>query len=103
MTIGQSSEGSGKFRVIFKVTNTAPINYEGGVYVDIDGGPSQSQYDITFPAKKTIQRTFEFDSKDVPVGKGFTAEVRWDDDYDTSVNGVNSPKKGPQTVEVLIR
>ncbi|HYO07045.1 MAG TPA: hypothetical protein VER14_08675, partial [Phototrophicaceae bacterium] len=102
LTIGQSSEGSGKFRVIVKVTNTAATDYDGGVYVDIDGGPSQTQYDITFPAKKTIQRTFEFDSKDVPVGKGFTAEVRWDDDYDTSVNGVNSPKKGPETAEIRI-
>jgi hypothetical protein len=43
LTIGQGSEGSGKFGVIVKVTNTAETDYEGGVYVDIDVGPSQTQ------------------------------------------------------------
>jgi hypothetical protein len=102
LAIGPGSPGEGKFRVIVKVTNTAATDYKGGVYVTIDNGPSQSQHGITFPAKKTIERTFEFDSRDVPVGKGFTAEVVWDDDYDRDVKGVNSPKKGPETMEVRI-
>jgi hypothetical protein len=102
LAIGQGSTGEGKFRVVVKVTNTATTDYKGGLYVIIDNGPSQSQHGITFPAKKTIQRTFEFDSRYVPVGKGFTAEVVWDDDYDRDVKGVNSPKKGPETVEVRI-
>ena len=79
------------FKVIVKITITDSIDYKGQITVSIDEGPVQYQYP-TFPAETTIQRTFDFDSRDVPVGTGFFAEVRYGDDYDTGIYGENTQK-----------
>ena len=89
------------FKVIVKVTNTNSIDYKGQITVSIDDGPVQYQYP-TFPAKTTIQRAFDFNSRDVPVSTGFFIEVWYADDYDTGAYGENTPKKVPETVQIHI-
>ena len=102
LTIGQSKPGEGKFRVIVKVTNTATVDDNGQITVSInDNGPIQYQHPI-FPAKTTIAKSFDFNAKDVPIGKGFFAEVRYGDDFDKGKQGVNTAKQGPETVEFRI-
>jgi hypothetical protein len=94
---------AGKFIVHVQVTNNGPSDEKGGVYVSIDGTDiSKSLHGVTFPSKKTITKTFEFDSRDVPVGKKFTAEVVYGDDYDEQASGVNSPANTPETVRIYI-
>jgi hypothetical protein len=91
------------FRVLVKVTNNAVNDEKGGIYLSIDNSDiASSILDITFPAKETITKTFEFNSRDVPVGKGFTAEVVYSDDYGVEVNGVNSPSKTPEVLQIFL-
>ncbi len=100
---GPKGPNAGKFIVNVQVTNNGPNDEKGGVYVSIDDTDiSKSLHGVTFPSKKTITKTFEFNSKDVPVGKEFSAEVVYGDDYDERARGVNSPANTPETVRIYI-
>ena len=101
--VGGKGPNAGTFIVQVQVTNNGPNDEKGGVYVRIDDTDiSKSLYGVIFPSKKTITKTFEFNSKDVPVGKGFSAEIVYGDDYDEQASGVNSPSKAPETVKLFI-
>lgn len=91
------------FKVIVQVTNNDNKDMHGAVYVDIDGSvASKLQSGQIFPAHKTIPYTFEFVSGDVPVGKGFTVEVVYGDDYHKVAYGSNTPSNAPETVSISI-
>ena len=101
--VGGNGANAGKFIVNVDITNNNLKDEKGGIYIRIDDTDiSKSLYGVTFPAKKTITKTFEFNSKDVPVGKGFSAEIVYGDDYDEQASGVNGPSKTPETVKLFI-
>lgn len=98
-----SERGSGEFKINVKVTNNFASDESGGIYVRIDDSDvSKTKFGITFPAGETVTRTFEFNSKDVPVGKGFNVEVVYGDDYDEDEDGVNGPESEPEEVHIFI-
>jgi hypothetical protein len=57
---------------------------------------------VDFQAESTITKTFEFDSKDVPVGKGFKVGLNYGSESIEVKYGDNGPKTGPEMVEFNI-
>ena len=58
--------------------------------------------DGPFQANKTVTKAFEFNSKDVPIGKGFeVAFVSRENSTQTehAIKGVNGPSSAPETIE----
>ncbi len=91
------------FRVIVQVTNNADDDEVGTIHVFIDGTDmSKVLNGVVCPAGSTVDYTFEFDSDAVPVGSGFTAEMVYGDDVFKSTNGVNTPSKAPEVVQISI-
>ena len=73
------------------------------LHVAIDGSRNpQTMSGLIFPGLQTSSYTFEFSSAEVPVGKGFTAEVVYGDDEIKRVSGANSAANTPETVTLLI-
>ncbi len=98
-----NERGSGEFKVNVKVTNNFAFDESGGMYVRIDDTDiSKTLFGITFPAGETVTKTFEFTSKDVPIGKGFNVEVVYGDDYDEDADGVNGPESAPEEVHIFL-
>ena len=92
------------FRVIVQVTNNAYTDEEGAIHVFIDGTDiSKVLNGVVCPAESTMDYTFDFDSDDVPVGKGFTAEMVYGDDVIKRAYGVNSPSKAPDVAQIVIQ
>lgn len=91
------------FRVIVEVTNNAYTDEVGAIHVYIDGTDiSKVLNGVVCPAESTMDYTFDFDSNDVPVGKGFTVEMVYGDDVIKRAYGVNSPSKAPEVAEITI-
>ncbi len=91
------------FRVIVEVTNNAYTDEVGAIHVYIDGTDvSKVLNGVVCPAESTVEYTFDFDSDDVPVGKGFTAEMVYGDDVIKRTYGVNSPSKAPEVAQIAI-
>ena len=91
------------FRVIVQVTNNAYTDEAGAIHVYIDGTDiSKVLNGVVCPAESTMDYTFDFDSDDVPVGKGFTAEMVYGDDVVKRTFGVNSPSKAPEVAQIAI-
>jgi hypothetical protein len=91
------------FRVIVQVTNNAYTDEAGAIHVYIDGTDiSKVLNGVVCPAESTMDYTFDFDSDDVPVGKGFTAEMVYGDDVIKRTYGVNTPSKLPEVAEISI-
>ncbi|HYO06936.1 MAG TPA: hypothetical protein VER14_08125 [Phototrophicaceae bacterium] len=91
------------FTVIVQVTNNAYTDEEGAIHVYIDGTDiSKVLNGVVCPAESTIDYTFDFDSDDIPVGKGFTAEMVYGDDVIKRTYGVNSPSKAPEVAQIAI-
>jgi len=102
-TTTTTSDQKPVFRVIVQVTNNANTDAVSTVHVYIDGTEySKVLNGAVCPAKSTVSYTFDFDSEDVPVGKGFTAEMVYGDDIFKRASGVNSPSKTPETVQLTI-
>jgi NhaP-type Na+/H+ and K+/H+ antiporter len=91
------------FRVNVQVTNNADIDEIGTLHVSIDGtNISKVLNGVTCPAKSTVSYKFEFNSNDVPVGKGFTAEMVYGDDIFKRTYGVNTPSNTPEIVQITL-
>jgi hypothetical protein len=91
------------FTVIVQVINNAYTDEEGAIHVYIDGTDiSKVLNGVVCPAESTIDYTFDFDSGDIPVGKGFTAEMVYGDDVIKRTYGVNSPSKAPEVAQIAI-
>lgn len=91
------------FKVVVQVTNNANVNETGTIHVFIDGTTiSKVLNGVVCPAKSTVEYAFEFDAEDVPVGKGFTAEMVYGDDVFKRAYGVNSPSKTPEIAQLTI-
>ncbi len=91
------------FRVIVQVTNNAYADEVGAIHVYIDGTDiSKVLNGVICPAESTVDYTFDFNSDDVPVGKGFTAEMVYGDDVIKRTYGVNSPSKAPEVAQISI-
>jgi hypothetical protein len=91
------------FRVIVQVTNDAYTEEVGAIHVYIDGTDiSKVLNGVVCPAESTMDYTFDFDSDDVPDGKGFTAEMVYGDDVIKRTYGVNSPSKAPEVAQIAI-
>ena len=101
--INAQSTQSGQFKIIVQVQNTGNLDEHGALHVAIDGSRNpQTMSGLIFPGLQTSSYTFEFSSVDVPVGKGFTAEVVYGDDDVKRVTGANSASNTPETVTLLI-
>jgi hypothetical protein len=101
--IQQNKKFSAKFTVIVQITNNKAIDEIGTSHIFIDDtNISKVLNGVNFPAKKTITKTFEFNSKDVPVGKSFTVEVVYGDDIFKRVYGKNTPANTPEVVKIVI-
>ncbi|MBA3750785.1 MAG: hypothetical protein H0X03_07865 [Nitrosopumilus sp.] len=99
----ESSNQKQIFRVNVQITNNADINEVGTIHVSIDGtNISEVINGVICPAKSTVSYTFEFNSNDVPVGKGFTAEMVYGDDIFKKASGVNSPSNTPEVIHITI-
>jgi hypothetical protein len=86
-----------------QVTNNAATDYIGTIPVFIDGTSiSKVLNGVKYPAKKTIDKTFEFNSRDVPVGKAFTVEVVHGNYVFKRFYGVNSPSNTPELAKITI-
>ncbi len=91
------------FTVIVQVTNNAYTDEEGAIHVYIDGTDiSKVLNGVICPAESTIEYTFDFESDDIPVGKGFTVEMVYGDDVIKRTYGVNSPSKAPEVAQISI-
>jgi hypothetical protein len=98
-----ANAGHKVFRVIVEVTNNAYTDEVGAIHVYIDGtGVSKVLNGVVCTAESTVEYTFDFDSNDVPVGKGFTAELVYGDDVIKRTYGVNSPSKAPEVAQIAI-
>ena len=101
--VNAQSTQSGQFRIIVQVQNTGNLDEHGSLHVAIDGLRNpQTMSGLSFPGLQTSSYTFEFSSAEVPVGKGFTAEVVYGDDEIKRVSGANSAANTPETVTLLI-
>lgn len=91
------------FNVVVQVTNNANVNESGTIHVFINGtNISKVLNGVVYPAKSTIEYAFAFGVEDVPVGKGFTAEMVYGDDIFKRAYGVNSPSKAPEIAQLTI-
>ena len=79
--VNAQSAQSDQFKIIVQVQNTGNLDEHGAIHVAIDGSRNpQTMSGLIFPGLQTSSYTFEFSSAEVPVGKGFTAEVIYGDD-----------------------
>lgn len=91
------------FRVTVGVTNTGNSEEYGTVYVNVhesqavDGLGGQ-----IFPAGETVYFEFIFDSKEIPIGKEFAAEVVYGDDIHKRVYGKNTSPSFSETININI-
>lgn len=103
---GQSTTSTGGnqvFKIIIKVTNSGNIDLIGTIHVAIDGSfLTKDLTNIQFPAKQTVSHTVEFNSQDVPTGKGFSVEVVYADDMYKRTYGTNTPANTPEIVTLVI-
>jgi len=101
--VNAQSTQTGQFKVIVQVQNTGNLDEHGALHVAIDGSRNpQTMSGLIFPGLQTSSYTFEFSSAEVPIGKGFTAEVVYGDDDVKRVTGANSASNTPETVTLLI-
>jgi len=101
--VNAQSAQSDQFKIIVQVQNTGNLDEHGAIHVAIDGSRNpQTMSGLIFPGLQTSSYTFEFSSAEVPVGKGFTAEVIYGDDEIKRTSGANSPSNTPETVTLLI-
>ena len=101
--VNAQSSQSGQFKVIVQVQNTGNLDEHGALHVAIDGLRNPQTFPgLIFPALQTSSYTFTFSSAEVPVGKGFTAEVIFGDDEIKRASGVNSAASMPETVPLTI-
>ena len=101
--VNAQSTQSGQFRIIVQVQNTGNLDEHGAIHVAIDGSRNpQTMPGLIFPGLQTSSYTFEFSSAEVPVGKGFSAEVVYGDDEIKRASGSNSAANTPETVTLLI-
>ena len=101
--VNAQSAQSDQFKIIVQVQNTGNLDEHGAKHVAIDGSRNpQTMSGLIFPGLQTSSYTFEFSSAEVPVGKGFTAEVIYGDDEIKRTSGTNSPSNMPETVTLLI-
>ncbi len=102
-TTATTSDQKTAFNVVVQVTNNANVNETGTIHVFInDTNISKVLNGVVLPAKSTVEYAFEFDEEDVPVGKGFTAEMVYGDDVFKRAYGVNSPSKAPEIAQLTI-
>ncbi|MBA3284962.1 MAG: hypothetical protein H0U27_07870 [Nitrosopumilus sp.] len=100
---GTSSNQNQVFRVNVQVYNSANIDEVGTIHVFVDNTAiSKVLNGAIFTAKSTVFQIFDFNSTDVPVGKGFTAEIVYGDDKFKRNHGVNSPSKESEIVQLTI-
>ena len=98
-----NAQSSSSFRIVVLVQNTGNLDEQGPLHVAIDGSRDpQTKTGLIFPGLQTSSFTFDFPSAEVPVNKGFTAEVVYGDDEIKRVSGSNSPANTPETVTLLI-
>ena len=101
--VNAQSAQSDQFKIIVQVQNTGNLDEHGAIHVALDGSRNpQTMSGLIFPGLQTSSYTFEFSSAEVPVGKGFTAEVIYGDDEIKRTSGANSPSNTPETVTLLI-
>lgn len=101
--VNAQSAQSDQFKIIVQVQNTGNLDEHGAIHVAIDGSRNpQTMSGLIFPGLQTSSYTFEFSSAEVPIGKGFTAEVIYGDDEIKRTSGVNSASNTPETVTLLI-
>ena len=101
--VNAQSAQSDQFKIIVQVQNTGNLDEHGAIHVAIDGSRNpQTMSGLIFPGLQTSSYTFEFSSAEVPVGKGFTAEVIYGDDEIKRTSGTNSASNMPETVTLLI-
>lgn len=101
--VNAQSAQSDQFKIIVQVQNTGNLDEHGAIHVAIDGSRNpQTMSGLIFPGLQTSSYTFEFSSAEVPVGKGFTAEVIYGDDEIKRTSGTNSAFNMPETVTLLI-
>jgi hypothetical protein len=94
---------SGKLTIDVMVTNNLADDESGQIIVEIDDTDiSKKMSGVLFPAKTTVTKTFEFDSRYVPIGKGFSAEVVYGDDFDTAAHGINDPSTSPKVLHIYL-
>lgn len=101
-SVQEKSSNKGKFIAVVKVKNTSKEDYKGGIYINIVDSDISKHVYTKFPKGKTVTKTFEFKSEDVPVGTGFTVKVICGDDYDKMKHGVNGPSKKPEEIRFTI-
>ena len=102
-TAQEPSDQQQIFRVIVKVTNNAYIDEVGAIHVSIDGTDiSKVLSGVYCPAQSTVDYAFDFNSNDVPVGKGFTVEMVYGDDVFKRTYGVNTALKTPEIAQITI-
>lgn len=91
------------FRVNVEVTNNGNTDEYGTVYVNINDSPAVDGLSgQLFPAGETISFEFVFDSKEVPIGKEFVAEVVYGDDIHKKVYGKNTSPNSSETIAINI-
>lgn len=91
------------FRVSVEVTNTGITDQYGTIYVNINDSPAVDGLSgQIFPARGTISFEFVFDSKEIPVGKEFVAEVVYATDIHKRVYGKNTSPNSSETVAIEI-
>ena len=101
--VNAQSAQSDQFKIIVQVQNTGNLDEHGAIHVALDGSRNpQTMSGLIFPGLQTSSYTFEFSSAEVPVGKGFTAEVIYGDDEIKRTSGTNSASNMPETVTLLI-
>jgi hypothetical protein len=91
------------FKVDVQVTNNEATDEIGTINVSIDGTDiSKVLNGIICPAKSTVSNVFEFNSSNIPIGKGFTVDVVYGDDIFKKAYGVNNPSNTPEVVQISI-
>lgn len=91
------------FQVKVQVTNNEYIDEVGTIHVSIDDtNISKVINGIYCPAKSIISYTLNFNSNDVPVGKGFTVELVYGDDIFKRTYGINGPSNTPEIVQITM-
>jgi len=99
----QTTQTDATFKVIVQIVNNGNLDEHGTIHVAMDGSRSpQILNNIIFPGLQTSSYTFEIDSSEAPVGKGFTAEVIYGDDEHKRAYGTNTPANSPETVSIII-
>lgn len=97
------AQSSQVFRINVEVTNNGNTDEYGTVYVNINDSPAVDGLGAQhFPPGETISFEFVFDSKEVPIGKGFVAEVVYGDDIHKRVYGKNTSNNYSESIAIII-